>query len=201
MASINEYATITSSLLPAAGSPSYAASASRLEQFPDTRQVAEELERKRPRHPLQVCVRESGGRGVFEAFPDLLFQTAEHAIEKLAGYGFDFRGVEGLFVEEPREQQAQQIGRDAADGALGGQVLAVHVLGAGSVPAGDGQDCSTFNYPIVYRVYYTYPSTRNSGHTSHFGHPLSGQREVPCKQKLCGRFPRRRSTASKRCRL
>jgi len=99
-----------------------------LEQFSNSRQVAEELKCERARHIGQVPVFQSGWRGVFEAPPYLAPQALQHAIQKRHGYSVDFGGVDRLFVEEPGKQQAQQIGRNIGDGTLGGQVLAVHVI-------------------------------------------------------------------------
>jgi LmbE family N-acetylglucosaminyl deacetylase len=116
----------------------------RLQQFPDSRQLAEEPECERARHFSQVRLSEPSGRGVFEALPDFVFQAAKHVIEKGGSNGSDFGRVDRLLVEESGKQEAQKIDRDVGDSTLGGQVLAVHVIDAARAIIGRKQTVGQF---------------------------------------------------------
>ena len=130
MASTNGYATMTSSLLSAAGSPLNAASVSVCSNSRMRGRLSRKSSVSVCASRAQVFLRIFRRRIVFEALVNFIFERAEHGVQQRRGFDLDFGRVNQFLVEEPGKQQPQQVDRDDRDRAFRRKIFAVEMIDA-----------------------------------------------------------------------
>ena len=110
-----------------------------LQDFAEARQAAEKFQRERVGGAGDFLLGQIGGRLIFEALADFVFELADDGIEQHGGFCLKLGGMNQFLIEKSGKQQAQQVLGDRGDDALGGQVFAVEMVDAAHARVGGEQ--------------------------------------------------------------
>jgi len=77
-----------------------------------------------------------GRRGVFEAFVNFILEPSPDRVHECGRFDLQLGGVNQFVVEETGKEQAEQVGRDRGNRALGGQIFSVEMVDASDARIG-----------------------------------------------------------------
>ena len=110
-----------------------------LEQLADPRKVGQKIHRQGVGQGAQFLFRDAFGRGVLEAFVDLVLQPAQNGIHQGGNFHPQLGGMDRFLIEETRENQAEQIECDGGNRTFGGKILSVEMVDAAAAGVGGNQ--------------------------------------------------------------